>query len=123
MARDDEQDVGADGRRKVLSRLARRLMDPRELGGDALDALGSILETSDRAKTEMVKMLAREARNYLDELRLKEGIRDLITSHSLEMKVSLSLKPLASAADAPAPAPASDPPREGHERSPANGSD
>lgn len=90
--------------RRIFSRLAKRLQNPRELGGDAMDLMGAFLETSDRAKTEMVKMVAREVRNYLDELKLKEDMRSLLTGHSLEVKMSLSLKPLADAA-APAPAP------------------
>jgi hypothetical protein len=80
---------------RVLSRLARRLQNPRELGGDAMDLMGSILESSDRVKTEAVRMVAREVRNYLEELKLKDAVRDLVTGHSLEMHVSLSLKPLA----------------------------
>lgn len=44
-------------------------------------------------------MVAREARHYLEELRLEEGIRSLVTGHSLEVHVSLSLKPLTGQAD------------------------
>lgn len=91
--------------RRLFSRLAKRLQNPRELGGDAMDLMGAFLETSDRAKTEMVKMVAREVRNYLDELKLKEDMRSLLTGHSLEVKMSLSLKPLAEAVT-PAAAPA-----------------
>lgn len=97
--------------RRIFSRLAKRLQNPRELGGDAMDLMGAFLETSDRAKTEMVRMVAREVRTYLDELKLKEDMRDLLTGHSLEVKLSLSLKPLADAvapkAVAPEPAPES----------------
>lgn len=92
---DAPRDEEARGRGARLSRLARRLMDPRELSGDARELVGAVLESSDRAKTEMVRMVAREARNYLEELRLEEGIRALVTGHSLEVHVSLSLKPLA----------------------------
>ena len=103
----DGADADADGRAagrggRVLSRLARRLQNPRELGGDAMDLMGSILESSDRVKTEAVRMVAREVRHYLEELKLKDGVRDLITGHSLEMHISLSLKPLEEAlADEP----------------------
>lgn len=91
--------------RRIFSRLAKRLQNPRELTGDAMDLMGAFLETSDRAKTEMVRMVAREVRNYLDELKLKEDMRSLLTGHSLEVKMSLSLKPLAEAAPAPVAAP------------------
>lgn len=95
---DDEFDETDDERNRArsrrLARLGRRLLDR---GGE----LGKgVLETSDRAKTEAVRMIAREVRHYLDELRLKEDLLDLATSHSLEVSVSLSLKPLAHAVDA-----------------------
>lgn len=100
MSRSDDGDRGVDdeedrGRGNVLSRIARRLQNPRELSGDAKELLGALVETSDRAKTEMVKLVAREVRNYLDELKLREDLHALLTGHSLEVKMSLSLKPLA----------------------------
>lgn len=90
-------DPDASARKRLLSKLAQRLQNPRELGGDAMAVMGAVLESSDRVKTEAVKMIAREVRHYLEELKLKEDIRDLITSHSLEVQLSLSLKPLAHA--------------------------
>lgn len=90
-----EGDVDASARKRLLSKLAQRLQNPRELQGDAMAVMGAVLESSDRVKTEAVKMVAREVRHYLEELKLKEDIRDLITSHSLEVQLSLSLKPLA----------------------------
>lgn len=88
----------------LLGRLARRLQNPRELGGDAKLLVGTLLETSDRAKTEMVKMVAREFRTYLEELKLKEDLHQLLLNHSLEVNMSLSLKKLASAVEEPASA-------------------
>lgn len=80
-------------------RLARRLMDRRELAEDTKDLLYAVLSTSDKAKTEAVRLTAREVRNYLSELKLKEDLLDLMTSHSLE--ISVSLKPLAERMAAP----------------------
>jgi hypothetical protein len=92
---DDTDDAGDNkGRRTVLSRLAARLQNPRELGGDAMEIVGALLESSDRVKTEAVRLIAREVRNYLEELKLKDDLRELITGHSLEVKMSLSLKRL-----------------------------
>ncbi len=79
-------------------RFARRIMDRRDLAEDTKELLHAVLSTSDKAKTEAVKMVAREVRNYLSELRLKDDLLDLARSHSLE--ISISLKPLASAAAA-----------------------
>jgi len=92
---DFSDEASTEERRQVrsrrLARLGRRIMDRgNELGK-------GVLETSDRAKSEAVRMLAREVRNYLDELRLKEDLIALATSHSLELSLSLSLKPLAHA--------------------------
>lgn len=84
-----------------LYRFGRRLLDR---GDDVRELASAVIESSDRAKTEMVKMVAREVRTYLDELKLKEDVRDLMTKHSLEMHVSFSLKPLVETKDEPAKA-------------------
>lgn len=83
-------------------RLARRLMDRKELAEDTKDILYAVLSTSDKAKTEAVRLAAREVRSYLSELKLKEDLLDLATSHSLE--ISISLKPLADKARGTSPA-------------------
>jgi len=59
----------------------------------AKDAMASILETGDRAKTEMVRMVAREVRTYLDELQLVEGVEHMLRHYTLEVHASLSLEP------------------------------
>jgi len=69
-------------------------MNTQELGEDARELLGAALETSDRAKSEVVRMVAREVRTYLEALRLKEDVMELVRSHSLELHVSMNLKPL-----------------------------
>jgi hypothetical protein len=73
--------------------IARRLF-PGE-GADVRDAVVSVLATGDKAKTEMVRMVAREARHYLEELKIGEDIQELLTNYSLEVHASVSLKPLA----------------------------
>lgn len=92
MADDDHDDnTGEEKRQSRLRAIGRRLMSS---GEDVKELAGAFLETSDRAKTEMVKMVAREVRTYLDELKLKEELLELARSHSLEVKLSLHLKPL-----------------------------
>lgn len=91
---EDELESVERRRRTLLGRLTRRLRNPGEIGEDAMELLGAVVESSDRAKTEMVRMVAREVRNYLEELRLKDDLRELVTGHSLEVHLSLSLKPL-----------------------------
>lgn len=81
-----------DTRRSRVLRFARRLMDRKDLAEDTRDLLYAILNTSDKAKTEAVRLVAREVRNYLKELKLKEDLLKLATEHSLE--ISIHLKPL-----------------------------
>lgn len=94
---DDEPGHEGGGRRSRLGRLARRLMNTQDLGEDAREVLGAVWETSDRAKSEVVRMVAREVRTYLEALKLKEEVMDLVRSHSLEFHVSMNLKPLENA--------------------------
>lgn len=81
--------------RGLFGRFTRKLRDRRELSEDAWKAIGTVLTTSDRAKSEFIRMLGREVRHYLDGLQLTEDLRELVTSHSLEVHASFSLKPLA----------------------------
>ncbi|MCB9664150.1 MAG: hypothetical protein H6732_08540 [Alphaproteobacteria bacterium] len=90
-----EGDLEGTRRSRLISAFTKRLQNPRQLSGDAMELLGVVLESSDRAKTEAVKMVAREVRHYLEELKLREDLYELVTSHSLEVKMSLKLEPLA----------------------------
>jgi hypothetical protein len=70
-----------------------------EEGGDgragAREVIGSLLETGDKAKTEMVRMVAREVRAYLEELKIGQDVMHLLTNYSLEVHASFNLSPLA----------------------------
>ena len=84
-------------------------MDRKELAEDTRELLVNVLATSDKAKTEAVKLIAREVRSYLDALELKQDLKELANSYSLE--ISISLKPLAgqtAEADVPDDAPTPD---------------
>ncbi len=109
MARYDDDDLGEEApdsaRKRLIQAVTKRLQDPRKLSGDAMDVVSAVLETSDRAKSEAVKLVAREVRSYLEALKLKEDVQWLLTNHSLEMHVSMSLKPLADAAEPPGGSP------------------
>lgn len=85
-----------------LRDIARRLLAEREGEREphvsldsAREALASLLETGDRARTEVVRLLIREFRSYLAELGLKEELHHLLTNYSLEVRASVNLKPLA----------------------------
>ncbi len=104
----DGDAIGEDGARTGIRKRLGRLLSQRDFAEDTKEVLGGVLEMSDRARTEALRLVAREARTYLEELKLKESLMDLASSHSLEMKLSLHLKPLnheAAAVAPPAPAP------------------
>lgn len=82
------------GFRDIARRLFREEGDP-SLRSDVKDAVVAALATGDKAKTEMVRMVAREVRAYLEELKIKEDLQELVTNHSLEFHASVHLKPLA----------------------------
>lgn len=76
-----------------LRNTAKRMMNEVPLR-EAKEVLGAVLDTSDRAKTEAVRMIGREVRTYLEGLGLKEDLNHLLTNYSLEVKASIHLKPL-----------------------------
>ena len=76
---DREEDEGTEERRTEERRT-------REL-------LISALATGDKAKTEIVRLLAREVRSYLEALELHKDLHYLLTNYSLEVQASFSLKP------------------------------
>jgi hypothetical protein len=92
-----------------LRDLARRLLAereraPRDVEEDAdrdgyvpleaaRDVVASLLETGDRAKNEMVRMVAREVRNYLSELKLGEELHRMLRDYELEVHATFKLRP------------------------------
>lgn len=88
--RPDDEDRGPGSR---FRRLGRRILGEGEAAGrfSPREVVGAVLEGSDKAKTEVVRVIAREVRNYLEEL----GLREVLTDYSLEMHVSLNLRRLA----------------------------
>ena len=92
----DDETVEGDAPREERRREGGRA-DPWAL-------LGALLETGDKAKTEMVRMLAREVRTYLEALELHKDLHHIVTNYSLEVQASVHLKPLG---DTPPPPSAS----------------
>lgn len=92
------------GRSPSLRGLARRIFEgDREEGGSAEESqreerstrelLISALATGDKAKTEIVRLLAREVRGYLEALELHKDLHYLLTNYSLDVQASFSLRP------------------------------
>lgn len=88
----DPEDTGEGERPGRFARFSRRLWSGREFSDDAKLLVGAALETSDKVKTEAVKLVAREVRTYLEELKWKDDLKELLTSHDLEVKATFSLK-------------------------------
>ena len=76
--------------KSVLRSIARKL---RKTGDDE-SIIGSVLETGDKAKTEIVRMIAKEVRSYLEALELHKDLKHIMTNYSLEVNASFSLKEL-----------------------------
>ena len=78
-----------------LRDIARRLLsDDDERGISPKEVLGAVIDGGDKAKTELVRLVAREVRTYLEGLGLHEDIRHLMTNYSLDVNASFRLRPL-----------------------------
>jgi len=82
-----------------FGRLGRRLLgeegeSPRSFRVDAKEVLHSVLEGGDKAKTEIVKIVAREVRTYFEELGLKDDLHHILTNYSFEVRASVNLRRL-----------------------------
>ena len=89
------EDETKRGREPRLRDFARRLLtDDEEKGISPREVLGAVIDGGDKAKTELVRMVAREVRTYLEGLGLHEDVRHLMTNYSLDVSASFKLRPL-----------------------------
>lgn len=118
MADERGEGKGPPRPRGSLRGLARRILfdeggNPEDPDGELDDEqrrrleakaiLGALLETGDKAKTETIRMVAREVRSYLEALELGRDLNHLLTNYSLEVKASIHLAPLDAARREEAP--------------------
>lgn len=87
-----EDNQGRTGFRKFAKKIlsddeGNTAVDPKEM-------LSSLLQLSDKARTETVRLIAKEFRGYLDALEIKDDVHDLLTSYSVEVNASFRLKPV-----------------------------
>jgi hypothetical protein len=68
--------------------------EARSFRVDAREVLHSVLEGGDKAKTEIVRVVAREVRSYFEELGLKDDLHNLLTNYSFEVRASVNLRRL-----------------------------
>ncbi len=83
--RDPREDFPGAGR---FRKLGRKLMGQERVS--AREVVGAVMEGGDKAKTEIVRVVAREVRAYLEEL----GLREVMTDYSLEVRASFNLRKL-----------------------------
>ena len=96
-----DQEGSKRGREPRLRDLARRVLgDDEDRSINAREVLGAVLDSGDKAKSELVRLVAREVRTYLEGLGLHEDVRHLLTNYSLDVHASFSLKPLAGSKEA-----------------------
>lgn len=92
----DPRDAAEEGRETEgpggrFRKLGRRFLGQERVS--AREVMGAVLEGGDKAKTEIVKAVAREVRSYLEEL----GLREFMTDYSLEVRASFNLRKLTDA--------------------------
>ena len=87
--------VGAEAVNQTTGRL-------REAGEDVKprEILSGAVRMTAKGREELVGLVAKEVRMYLEKLRVGEELRALMTDHSLEVKASFRLKPLDASANA-----------------------
>ena len=104
-----ESETGPRGRERPLGTVAQKIIRAgaealtqgaekiRERGEDfsAREVLSGAAQLGARGKEELMTLAAEEVRSYLEKLRVGEELRALLTEHSLEVKASIRLKPLA----------------------------
>ena len=80
--------VGAEAVTQTTGRL-------REAGEDVRprDLVSGAVRMTAKGREELVGLVAKEVRMYLEKLRVGEELRGLMTDHSLEIKASVRLKP------------------------------
>jgi hypothetical protein len=87
-----EEDAKVDDNPSVLRSIARKLRKNSDQDDGSI--LGSVLETGDKAKTEIVRMIAKEVRGSLEALEIHKDLKHILTNYSLEVKASINLKEL-----------------------------
>ncbi len=94
MSEPEEPTVSEEEEDSRLRRFARRILDRKELAEDTKDLLAGLLATSDKAKSDLIRMMGREVGHWLEGLNLKNELLDIATNHKLEIRATLHLRPL-----------------------------
>lgn len=87
-APEGEEPVGGEGEH------GRRRAEVREV-------LSQLLATGNKTRAELIRLVAKEVRFYLEAAELDAMLHDLVTNYSLEVNASLHLKPLSEEPPAP----------------------
>jgi hypothetical protein len=89
---------GPDERERPIGDLASRLIragaEAVSAGAEKLREKGeSAASLTARGKEEVMTLLAKEVRSYVEKLRLGDELRDLLTDYTLEIRASIDLQP------------------------------
>ena len=94
-----EKDKNENKEKSLRMFLKRMIGDDDVERKESREIISALIDTGDKAKSEVVRMVAKEARNYIEALDLHKDLHHLLTNYSLEVNASFSLKPLNKKAD------------------------
>jgi hypothetical protein len=92
MSADDDTSRNREPRLRDFAR--RILSDDGDKGISPREILGAVIDGGDKAKSEVVRLVAKEARVYLEGLGLHEDLHNLMTNYSLDVSASFRLRPV-----------------------------
>jgi hypothetical protein len=85
----------SDTKERPLRMFMKRILgDSESERKESREIISALINTGDKAKTEVVRLVAKEARSYIEALELHKDLNHLLTNYSLELNASFSLKPL-----------------------------
>ena len=90
---EEERERSSPGTRSRLRHAARRLLE-EDTATSAKELVGTLVSTSDKAKTELVRAVGREVRAYLEGLGTKELLETLVNDYELEVNARVRLRSL-----------------------------
>jgi len=85
----------SDSKERPLRMFFKRILgDDESERRESREIISALMDTGDKAKTEVIRLVAKEVRSYIEALELHKDLHHLLTNYSLELNASFSLKPL-----------------------------
>ena len=89
-----ERDAAEAGREASGEGDASEDADRSGRRAEVREILSSLLATGNKTRAELIRLVAKEVRFYLEAAELDVMLHDLVTNYSLEVNASIHLKPL-----------------------------